>query len=200
MRDKCRELEKLIVEGRIDAEYWDRLEKFIPYEDDEDNYGLQNLKLLRRIISDHGYDADRAFILQTLVFIDNADKYMHEYIEAVLAFLDNVADKLKDNDNAVILIMKQDAFYKKLLHYFWPLISSGDAATQIATTNTQDYFSDEVKLFIRKNITNMRIEFVLYLISWINIFSPNTFPAADKTNEFGDREPIWHINPWYNII
>ena len=200
MRDKCRELEKLIVEGRIDAEYWDRLEKFIPYEDDEDNYGLQNLKLLRRIISDHGYDADRAFILQTLVFIDNADKYMHEYIEAVLAFLDNLADKLKDNDNAVVLIMKQDAFYKKLLHYFWPLISSGDAATQIATTNTQDYFSDKVKLFIRKNITNMRIEFVLYLISWINIFSPNTFPAADKTDEFGDREPIWHINPWYNII
>lgn len=200
MRDKCRQLEKLIVEGRIDAEYWDRLEKFIPYEDDEDNYGLQNLKLLRRIISDHGYDADRAFILQTLVFIDNADKYMHEYIEAVLAFLDNVADKLKDNDNAVILIMKQDAFYKKLLHYFCPLISSGDAATQIATTNTRDYFSDEVKLFIRKNITNMRIEFVLYLISWINIFSPNTFPAADKTNEFGDRELIWHINPWYNII
>lgn len=200
MRDKCRELEKLIVEGRIDAEYWDRLEKFIPYEDDEDNYGLQNLKLLRRIISDHGYDTDRAFILQTLVFIDNADKYMHEYIEAVLAFLDNLADKLKDNDNAIVLIMKQDAFYKKLLHYFWPLISSGDAATQIATTNTQDYFSDEVKLFIRKNITNMRIEFVLYLISWINIFSPNTFPAADKTDEFGDREPIWHINPWYNII
>ena len=200
MRDKCRELEKLIVEGRIDAEYWDRLEKFIPYEDDEDNYGLQNLKLLRRIISDHGYDADREFILQTLVFIDNADKYMHEYIEAVLAFLDNLADKLKDNDNAVILIMKQDAFYKKLLHYFWPIISSGDAATQIATTNTQDYFSDEVKLFIRKNITNMRIEFVLYLISWINIFSPNTFPAADKPNEFGDRELIWHINPWYNII
>lgn len=200
MRDKCRELEKLIVEGRIDAEYWDRLEKFIPYEDDEDNYGLQNLKLLRRIISDHGYDADRAFILQTLVFIDNADKYMHEYIEAVLAFLDNLADKLKDNDNAVVLIMKQDAFYKKLLHYFWPLISSGDAATQIATTNTQDYFSDKVKLFIRKNITNMRIEFVLYLISWINIFSPNTFPAVDKPNEFGDRELIWHINPWYNII
>lgn len=200
MRDECRQLEKLIVEGRIDAEYWDRLEKFIPYEDDEDNYGLQNLKLLRRIISDHGYDADRAFILQTLVFIDNADKYMHEYIEAVLAFLDNLADKLKDNDNAVVLIMKQDAFYKKLLHYFCPLISSGDAAIQIATTNTQDYFSDEVKLFIRKNITNMRIEFVLYLISWINIFSPNTFPAADKTNEFGDCELIWHINPWYNII
>ena len=200
MRDKCRELEKLIVEGRIDAEYWDRLEKFIPYEDDEDNYGLQNLKLLRRIISDHGYDADRAFILQTLVFIDNADKYMHEYIEAVLAFLDNVADKLKDNDNAVILIMKQHAFYKQVLHYFWRRISSGDAATQIATTNTQDYFSDEVKLFIRKNITNMRIEFVLYLISWINIFSPNTFPPADKPNEFGDRELIWHINPWYNII
>ena len=199
MRDKCRELEKLIVEGRIDAEYWDRLEKFIPYEDDEDNYGLQNLKLLRRIISDHGYDADRAFILQTLVFIDNADKYMHEYIEAVLAFLDNVADKLKDNDNAVILIMKQDAFYKKLLHYFWPIISSGDAATQIATTNTQDYFSDEVKLFIRKNITNMRIEFVLYLISWINIFSPNTFLTAG-IEELGDDGSIKHINPWYNII
>ena len=200
MRDKCRQLEKLIVEGRIDAEYWDRLEKFIPYENDEDKYGLQNFKLLRRIISDHGYDADRAFILQTLVFIDNADKYMHEYIEAVLAFLDNLADKLKDNDNAVVLIMKQDAFYKKLLHYFWPLISSGDAATQIATTNTQDYFSDKVKLFIRKNITNMRIEFVLYLISWINIFSPNTFAAVDKPNEFGDRELICHINPWYNII
>ena len=199
MRDKCRQLEKLIVEGRIDAEYWDRLEKFIPYEDDEDNYGLQNLKLLRRIISDHGYDADREFILQTLVFIDNADKYMHEYIEAVLAFLDNLADKLKDNDNAVVLIMKQDAFYKKLLHYFWPLISSGDAATQIATTNTQDYFSDEVKLFIRKNITNMRIEFVLYLISWINIFSPNTFLTVG-IDEFGNSEPIWHINPWYNII
>ena len=199
MRDKCRQLEKLIVEGRIDAEYWDRLEKFIPYEDDEDNYGLQNLKLLRRIISDHGYDADRAFILQTLVFIDNADKYMHEYIEAVLAFLDNLADKLKDNDNAVVLIMKQDAFYKKLLHYFWPLISSGDVATQIATTNTQDYFSDEVKLFIRKNITNMRIEFVLYLISWINIFSPNTFLTAG-IEELGDDGSIKHINPWYNII
>lgn len=199
MRDKCRELEKLIVEGRIDAEYWDRLEKFIPYEDDEDNYGLQNLKLLRRIISDHGYDADRAFILQTLVFIDNADKYMHEYIEAVLAFLDNLADKLKDNDNAVILIMKQDAFYKKLLHYSWSLISSGDAATQIATTNTRDYFSDEVKLFIRKNITNMRIEFVLYLISWINIFSPDTFLTAG-IEELGDGDSIKHINPWYNII
>ena len=199
MRDKCRQLEKLIVEGRIDAEYWDRLEKFIPYEDDEDKYGLQNLKLLRRIISDHGYDADRAFILQTLVFIDNADKYMHEYIEAVLAFLDNLADKLKDNDNAVVLIMKQDAFYKKLLHYFWPLISSGDAATQIVTTNTQDYFSDEVKLFIRKNITNMRIEFVLYLISWINIFSPNTFLTAG-IEELGDDGSIKHINPWYNII
>ena len=200
MRDKCGQLEKLIVEGRIDAEYWDRLEKFIPYEDDEDNYGLQNLKLLRRSISDHGYDIDRTFILQTLVFIDDADKYMHEYIEAVLAFLDNLTDKLKDSDNAAVLIMKQDAFYKKLLHCFWPLISSGDAATQIATTNTRDYFSDEAKLFIRKNITSMRIEFVLCLISWINIFSPNTFPTVDKTNEFGDRESIWHIDPWYNII
>ena len=117
----------------------------------------------------------------------------------MLAFLDNVADKLKDNDNAVILIMKQDAFYKKLLHYFCPLISSGDAATQIATTNTRDYFSDEVKLFIRKNITNMRIEFVLYLISWINIFSPNTFLTAG-IEELGDDGSIKHINPWYNII
>ena len=188
--------------------FWDELrtDRFEGESVNEVSDAIYNFDLLKSIF-DKQCEKYVDFMSATLIFISNTNTSTMTYIKAIIELVNDLyQESYNESTEAkleMVKFLKEDSIYLKILNSleFAKLVKSGDAcASIISETKSSMRYAldlDKTKIFIHRNIIDMRINFVLVLISIIEGYDTNVFSLDDKKSFMS---AIKTIVPWYDII